>query len=38
MSNDNRAPRTDVVDVFRVVFIPEIRAFGVFDKARRAAN
>jgi hypothetical protein len=38
VADDRRAPRTDVVDITLAVRIPEVRAFGAGDEARRAAH
>ena len=38
MADDGRAPGADVVDVALVVGIPEVRALGALDEARRAAD
>ncbi len=38
VADDGRAPRADVVDIALAVRVPEIRAFGARDEARRAAD
>ena len=38
MADNRRAPRAYIVGITRTVFVPNIRAFCLFDKARYAAN
>jgi hypothetical protein len=38
VADDRRPPRADVVDIALAVGIPEVRAFGAGDEARRAAH
>ena len=38
MADNRRAPRADIVGITRAVFVPNIRAFCLFDKARYAAD
>ncbi|CWQ61755.1 Uncharacterised protein [Neisseria meningitidis] len=38
VSDNRRSPRADVIGIARAVFVPNIRAFGFFDKARYAAD
>ena len=38
MADNRGTPRADIVGITRAVFIPNIRAFCLFDKARHAAD
>ena len=38
MANNDRPPRSNVIDVLHIIFVPKIWAFSSFDKARCAAH